>query len=150
MGLVRAQAVVSGERIQKVVFLLDGAAQLTRSKPPFTAEIRLPNLPTESVVRAEGYDAQGVLVAADELGLNQPRGALRVRILEPKRGAPQAPQVHARAEIIVPEGRRVERLEWLAGDKSLGSLAHPPWEADLKLPPGQDISYLTAVATLDD
>jgi VWFA-related protein len=150
IGLFRAQAVVSGERIQKVVFLLDGAAQLTRSKPPFTAEIRLPNLPTESVVRAEGYDAQGVLVAADELVLNQPRGALRVRILEPKRGAPPAPQVHARAEIIVPEGRRVERLEWLAGDKSLGTLAHPPWEADLKLPPGQDISYLTAVATLDD
>jgi Ca-activated chloride channel family protein len=150
IGLYRAQALVSGERIQKVVFLLDGAAQLTRSKPPFTAEIRLPNLPTESVVRAEGYDAQGQLVAADELVLNQPRGALRVRILDPKRGAAAAPQVHARAEIIVPEGRRVERLEWLAGDRTLGSVTYPPWEADLELPPSQDVSYLTAVVTLDD
>ncbi len=150
IGLYRAQALVSGERIQEVVFLLDGVPQLTRSKPPFNAEIRLPSLPTETLVRAEGYDTEGQLVAADELVLNQPRGALKVRIVEPKRGAPAAPQVHARAEIVVPEGRRVERLDWVAGDQTLATVVHPPWEAELRLPAGQTVSYVTAVATLDD
>lgn len=150
IGLFRAQALVSGERIQKVVFLLNGAPQLTRSKPPFNAELRMPNLPVEATVRAEGYDAEGKLVAADEIVLNQPRGALKVRIVEPKRGAAAAPQIHAKAEIVIPEGRRIERLEWLGGEKSLATVTQPPWEADLKLPQGDDISYLTAVATLDD
>lgn len=150
IGLFRAQALVSGERIQKVAFLLDGVAQLTRSKPPFNAELRLPSLPTESVVRAEGYDAQGELVAADEVVLNQPRGALRVRIVEPKRGAAATPRVHARAEIVVPEGRRVERLEWQAGNQAIATVSRPPWEADLALPAGGNVSYITAVAVLDD
>ena len=150
IGLFRAQALVSGERIQKVVFLLDGAAQLTRARPPFHAELRLPNLPTEVVVRAEGYDAEGQLVAADEVVLNQPRGALKVRIVDPKRGAPAAARLRARAEIVVPEGRRVERLDWMAGDRTLATVTRPPWEADLALPATQDVSYLTAVVTLDD
>ena len=86
VGLWRAEALITGENIDKVVFLVDGKPQMTRSRPPFSAELRLSNFPTEQVVRVEGYDADGELVAADEVMLNQPRGALAVRIVEPPRG----------------------------------------------------------------
>ncbi len=61
--------------------------QLTRGAPPFSAEVRLARFPTEQIVRAEGYDAEGKLVAADEVIVNQPRGALGVWIIEPPKGS---------------------------------------------------------------
>ncbi|MFP5288653.1 MAG: hypothetical protein ACLGI9_23150, partial [Thermoanaerobaculia bacterium] len=41
LGTWRAEAMVNGERIVKVVFLVDGEAQFTRTKPPYSAEVRL-------------------------------------------------------------------------------------------------------------
>ena len=150
IGLFQVQALVSGERIQKVVFLLNGVAQFTRARPPYAAELRLSNLPEEVVVRVEGYDASGVLVAADELVLNQPRGALRVRLVEPARGARGPGRMRAKAEVIVPEGRRVERLEFQVDGNVVQTLERPPWEATVEVPGGGDLSYVTAVAVLDD
>jgi VWFA-related protein len=152
LGLWRAEVLVSGERIVKVVFLVDGTPQLTRTRPPFTAELRLAALPAEIVVRAEGYDEAGELVAADEAILNQPTGELRVRIVEPARGVTGPGRVRVRAEVTVPEGKRVERLEWRLDDQPVATLERPPWQAevDLPAPVGETISYLTAIATLDD
>src|SRR3970040_119933 len=85
-GLWRAEAIVAGPRIRRVVFYLDGKAQLTRAAAPWTAELRLPNIPEESVVRVEGLDGEGKVVAADELLLNEPQGEARVKLVAPPRG----------------------------------------------------------------
>lgn len=149
MGLWRTEALVTGERIVKVVFLVDGKPQLTSSKKPFSAEVRLERFPAEQTVRAEGYDAQGKLVAADEVVLNQPRGALSVRITSPAKGAKMGKSVRARAEVVVPDGRKMQTLEFRVNDEPVASLAKPPYETQINVPDG-DLVYLTAVATLDD
>ncbi|HEV7786164.1 MAG TPA: hypothetical protein VGQ28_12550, partial [Thermoanaerobaculia bacterium] len=41
LGLWRAEALTTGKRIAKVIFLVDGQQQLVRSRAPFTAELRL-------------------------------------------------------------------------------------------------------------
>lgn len=150
VGLWRAEALVTGARIAKVAFSVDGQLQLTRPRPPFSAEVRLSKFPVEQVVRVEGFDADGELVAADEVVLNQPRGALRVRILEPARGSRSAGQVTARAEVIVPEGKRVEKVVFLVDDKEQVTLERPPWQATVTAPEDTELSYLTVVAHLDD
>jgi Ca-activated chloride channel family protein len=151
LGLWRAEALVTGERITKVVFKVDGDVQLTRGRPPFTAEVRLSKYPVEQVVSAEGYDEDGELVAADEVILNQPRGALRVRILEPGRGgSPPGTTIPARAEVVVPEGRRVSRVEFRINDAVVTTLEKPPWQATVEVPLLGELSYLTVVAELDD
>ncbi|MEM9290922.1 MAG: VWA domain-containing protein [Acidobacteriota bacterium] len=150
LGLWKAEALVTGERIRRVAFFVDGKQQLKRSRPPFSVEVRLSQFPTEQVVRAEGYDSTGELVAADEVILNQPRGALQVRILEPSRGAPRRTEITASAEVVVPEGRRVESVEFLINDESKQLVESPPWSADLDVPTLGDLVYLTVVATLDD
>ncbi len=150
LGLWRAEALVTGDAIEKVVFKVDEREQMTRTRRPFTAELRLAKFPTEQVVRAEGYDAAGKLVAADEIVLNQPRGALRVRILEPERGASLSGSVTARAEMVVPEERRVARVEFQVNDDTVATLERPPWEAPVEVPPGGEVAYLTVVAVLDD
>jgi Ca-activated chloride channel family protein len=150
MGLWRASAIVTGERIQKVVFMVDGKAQLTTSRSPFTAEVRLEKYPTEQTVRAEGYDAQGKLVAADEVIINQPKGAFNVRVVSPGKGTKVSGKTTlARAEVVVPDGRKVKAIDFKVNDDTIGSLTTPPWE--MKVPvPDADLVYLTVQATLDD
>jgi VWFA-related protein len=150
LGLWRAEALVTGERIVKVSFLVDGKTQLTRSRRPFSAELRLSQFPVQQVVRAEGYDAAGELVAADEVILNQTRGAFGVEIAEPPRGFVGYGTVRVRAEVTVPEERRVERVELRLNDTTFATLALPPWTAEVEIPEGDEVTYLSAVATLDD
>lgn len=150
LAVWRAQALVSGERIVKVTFLVDGKAQLTDTAPPFDTEIRLAQFPVEQVIRAEGYDAAGELVAADEVIINQPRGAFRVRITEPKRGKKVSGEINATAEVIVPPERRIESVVFEVDGKTIETLARPPWQAKIRVPSSGDFSYLAVRAQLDD
>jgi VWFA-related protein len=150
IGLWRAEALVTGERIQKVTFLVDGKTQLTTSKAPFSAEVRLSSFPTEQTVRAEGYDAEGKLVAADNVIVNQPKGAFNVRIVAPAKGTrAEGSTTLAKAEVFVPEGRILRSMEFKVNDQLVKTLTKAPWQAEVPVPPG-DLVYLTAVATLDD
>jgi Ca-activated chloride channel family protein len=149
LGLWRAETLVTGDRIKKVVFLVDGQAQLTRATPPFSAEVRLNKFPTLQVVRAEGYDEDDKLVAADEVVLNQPRGALAVYILEPKKGEKVSGRTTVKTDITVPDGRRMESLELKVNDVPVAKLTKPPWEASIAVP-NDDVVYLAVAATLDD
>ncbi len=149
-GLWRAEALVTGARIRTVVFYLDGKPQMTRRRPPFTAELRLATYPTEQVVRAEGYDDNDELVASDEVVVNQPRGELRVRIVEPVRGRKIFGEVVAKAEVVVPEEKRVAAVEFIVNEKLQARVGKPPWEATISVPPGGNLNYLTVTAELDD
>ena len=149
-GLWRAEALVTGSRIEKVRFLLDSVEQMSRRGAPFTAELRLSNFPKEQTVRAEGYDAQGALVAADEVVLNQPHGELRVRILEPERGVRAHGEVTVKLEVVVPEEKKVSRVVLLVNDVEKMVLQHPPWETRMVFEGEGELDYLTAVAELED
>ncbi|HEV2844421.1 MAG TPA: VWA domain-containing protein [Thermoanaerobaculia bacterium] len=149
IGLWRTEALVTGERIHKVTFLVDGKPQLSTTKKPFSAEVRLERYPTEQTVRAEGYDAEGKLVAADEVVLNQPRGALAVRIVSPLKGAKVQAATQAKAEVVVPDGRKIQTVEFRVNDEPVASMVKPPYEARINVPDG-DLVYLTVVAVLDD
>ncbi|MDX1643564.1 MAG: Ig-like domain-containing protein, partial [Thermoanaerobaculia bacterium] len=146
----RAEALVTGRAIESVVFSVDGKKQLTRRRPPWTAEVKLAEQPTEQIVTAEGFDADGDLVARDEVILNQPKGALRVRILSPERGVAVSGAVDVRAEIVVPENRRVEEVEFRINDEVVATTSRPPWEATVEVPGADETAYLAVVATLDN
>lgn len=152
LGLWRAEALVTGSRIARVVFLVDGQRQLTANRRPFSVELRLAEVPEEQVVRAEGYDAAGELVDSDEVVINQARGAFAVRIAEPARGFTGSGEVTVRAEVTVPEERRVERVEFRLDDRLVATVERPPWTTTVEVPtpvPDQ-VTYVSAVAHLDD
>jgi Ca-activated chloride channel family protein len=149
-GTWRAETLISGTRISKVVFLVDGQVQLTKTRPPFSAEVRLSKFPTEQIVRAEGYDESDQLVAADEVVVNQPRGSFRVRVIEPARGTAVAGRIEARAEVVVPDERRVAKVEFFLNEELVATRKRVPWLAAIDVPPTGEISYLTVVAILDN
>ncbi|HVS14416.1 MAG TPA: VWA domain-containing protein [Thermoanaerobaculia bacterium] len=153
LGLWRADTLVSGERIQNVRFLVDGQVQFTRTRPPFSAEIRLATYPQEQVIRVEGYDAEGELVASDEVLVNQQRGELQVQITEPERGGNLSGEVTAAAEVVVPEERQVAKVEFYVNEELVAVREAPPWRTTVEVPPvrsQEDVAYLTVVAELDD
>lgn len=149
LGTWRAEAMVNGERIVKVVFLVDGEPQFTRTRPPYSAEVRLAPAPREQVVRVEGYDEAGELVVSDEVVVNQTRGAFRVMITEPAERARIGRRVKVRAEVAVPDENRVELVELRVNDRTVATLSAPPWQADVDVP-DEPIVHLTVVAQLDD
>lgn len=151
-GLWRAEALVTGARITEVRFLVDGQVQLIRKSMPFTAELRLQTYPTEQLIRVEGYDDDDELVAADEVIINQPRGELSVEIEEPVRGSMLSGEVKARAEIVVPEEKRVVKVEFSVNDEVQLVLEAPPWEGTIRVPEtsGAELAYLTVTAELND
>lgn len=150
LGLWRADALVTGKRIVKVIFFVDGAQQLVKTVPPYSAEIRLSRFPTEQLVRTEGYDAEGKLVAADEVIINQPRGALAVFIMDPPKGARVPPgKLLTKVEVSVPDGHRLESLEFKMNDQTVATLTKAPWQAQVPVP-NEEVAYITVVATLDD
>ncbi|HEV7786478.1 MAG TPA: VWA domain-containing protein [Thermoanaerobaculia bacterium] len=144
-----AQTVVTGSRIAKVVFLVDGQPQLSRTKPPYVADIRLATFPREQVVRAEGYDAGGALVAWDQVVLNQARGGFRVLITDPRRGTRSSGKVLAHAEVVVPEDHKVSEVEFRVNDRKVAALSQAPWQMEIQVPE-EDLAWVSVVATLDD
>ncbi len=150
LGTWRAQALVTGAKVKKVIFYVDGKPQVTRGEPPWTADLRLASYPTEQIVKAEGVDEGGKVVAKDEVILNQPRGAFRVRIREPAAGLKLSGRVSARAEVVVPEERTVAKVEFRVDDQVVATLDKPPWLAEIEVPKSGDTHYLSVVAFLDD
>ncbi len=149
-GNLRAQAVVRGNRIASVTFGVDEQAQLTKRSEPWTVDLVVPNIPRELTVWAEALDGEGEVIARDEVVMNQPRGELSVGILAPARGAHPRGEFTARARVVVPEGKRVDSLEFQINNQVVATLTSPPWEAALTMPETSDLTYLTAVAHLDD
>ncbi|HEV3458783.1 MAG TPA: VWA domain-containing protein [Thermoanaerobaculia bacterium] len=149
-GLWRAEALVTGDSISKVVFSVDDTPQYARNSPPYSVELRLKRLPTEQVVKADGYDAHGRLIASDRLVLNQPHGGLAVAIQQPPRGAKPVGRIQAVAEVTVPSERRVELVEFRLNDQVVAKVTQPPWSATVEVPKAGDTVYLTVAAQLDD
>lgn len=149
-GLWRAEALVTGHQITKVVFSVDDRQQFSRNSPPYTVELRLKRLPTEQVVKADGYDAQGRLISSDHLVLNQPHGGLAVAIQQPARGARPVGKTEAVAEVTVPSERRVESVEFRLNDRLVAKVTQPPWVATVDVPKEGDTIYLSVAAQLDD
>jgi VWFA-related protein len=150
LGVWRADAIVTGERIRKVTFAVDGEEQITRSRPPYSAELRLSAFPKETVVRAQGFDDRGELVASDQIVLNRTQGGFHVLITDPPLGRRSRGRVKARAEVTVPEEGRVASVEFRVNDRPVATLTSPPWEAEIEVPEREDLAYLTVVAHLED
>lgn len=150
LGLWRAEAIVTGRRIERVAFSVDGELQLSVGRSPYSAELRLARFPKEQAIRAEGLDAAGEVVDWDEVVVNQPRGAFSVRITDPPAGVALSGNVTVTTQVVVPEGRRVEQVVYEVAGEEVARLERPPWQAMVEVPFGGGLTYLSVKATLDD
>jgi Ca-activated chloride channel homolog len=134
----------------KVTFALDGKAVLTKRKPPFSVELDLGALPRPRKLAAVAYDKTGNQMASDEMLINSAANRFQVRLTEPQRGKRYESSLLARADVSVPDGQTVERVEFYFNETLVATAYQPPYQQPILLPKGNEISYVRAVAYLVD
>ncbi|HVS16765.1 MAG TPA: VWA domain-containing protein [Thermoanaerobaculia bacterium] len=149
-GMVRFDALVTGEDVAEVRFDLDGGPQMSKRKPPYSLELDLGRVPRTHRLRVSVHDSEGREVASDELTVNAGRNTFAVRFVEPAAKARLSGVVDVRLDVKTPEGAFVERVELFHNETPLATLYQPPFAHTVQLPPGEQLAYLQAVAYLPD
>ena len=149
-GLVRFDAVVEGEGVAAVSFVLDDTPVLSKAQPPFSVEIDLGDFPRPRTLRVEGKGDDGGLLAWDELAINAGEHTFSVRLIEPHRGRRYISSLRARADVDVPEGATLDRLEFYLNENLSSTVYQEPFVQPIQLPPYAGVSYVRAVAHLSD
>jgi VWFA-related protein len=156
-GNVRFEARVSrvagaqeSEQIDRVAFSLDGKPLLTRNRPPFQVQVDLGGTPRLHKLTAEGLNSKGEVLASDELLVNAGAQRFAVKLVEPRPGRSYRRSLRARAEVEVPDGKTVERMELFLGEKRVATLYQAPWSLPVALSGTGEVAYVRAVAYLAD
>lgn len=151
--MVRFETLATGD-IAAVRFVLNGEPILTDKSPPYSVELDLGDLPRVHALRAEAVDAAGVELASAEILVNSGGTRFRVHLTEPHRGRTYSDSLRASAELEVPEGETVERLEIYLDETRIATLYDEPWSQPIVLPEalrgGEAMGYVRAVAYLAD
>jgi Ca-activated chloride channel homolog len=148
-GKLRVEAAASGGGVSRVSFELDGRPVLTKSRPPFSVELNLGDQPRAHTVRALALGEDGRKLAEDEIQLNVGPHRFAVRLVEPQPGRTYQSSLRAQAQIEVPEGERLERVDFYLNDDRVATLYQPPFTQPILLPKSRDFTYVRAVAFLD-
>jgi Ca-activated chloride channel homolog len=150
-GLVRFDTVVTGDAVRSVTFTLNDEQRFTKNRAPFSVELDLGSFPRVHTLRATAFDGAGQELASDELAVNIVGNRFRVRLLEPQRGRVYKTSLRARAEVEVPKGEAIERVEMYLNDERVATLYQPPYVQPIELPPqAGELTYVRAVAFRPD
>lgn len=149
-GKVRVEARASGDGIARVQFLLNGKPVLTKGKPPYSIELDLGDAPRVHTLEAHALGAGGQKMAEDQILLNTGPHRFSIRLVEPQPGKAYQASLRAQAQVEVPEGERLDRVEIFLNDTLLASLYQPPYVQPLLLPSSTGFAYVRAVAYLAD
>ncbi|HEV7518690.1 MAG TPA: VWA domain-containing protein, partial [Thermoanaerobaculia bacterium] len=149
-GKARVEAVTTGEGIARVTFLLNGKPILSKSHPPYSVELALGEQPKIHSLKALAQGPGGEELAQDEVFLNAGPHRFALRLLEPQPGKTYHQSLRASAEVKVPEGETLERVEFYLNETRIATLYQPPFAQPMVLPPGDKVTYVRAVAYLAD
>ena len=147
-GKLRVEAATTGA-VSRVSFELDGRPVLAKSRPPYSVELNLGDQPRAHTLRALALAEDGRKLAEDEIQLNVGPHRFAVRLVEPEAGKTYQSSVRALAQVEVPEGEKLDRVELFLNDDRVATLYQPPFSQPLFLPKGREITYVRAVAFLD-
>ncbi len=149
-GRARVEAIVAGEGIERVRWDLDGRPVLSKSRPPYSVELDLGPDPRLRRLAAVALGPAGEELASDELQLNAGPHRFSLRLVEPEPGKTYSASLRAQAEVDVPEGEKLDRVEFFLNEDRLATLYQPPFAQPMVLPAAKAMSFVRAVAYLAD
>ncbi|HEY7368625.1 MAG TPA: VWA domain-containing protein [Thermoanaerobaculia bacterium] len=148
IGRLRLEAEVE-EPIVRVEFWLGDKKILTRTRPPYTVELDLGEIPRRQTVRAVGYDAGGAIIDEDVWAVNEGKSRIAVRvlpILDHEKGL-----VRIKVAVQSIGGGQASRVEAYLDDKKIGAWgAQGPYETTVSFKEYERASYLRATAYTED
>jgi Ca-activated chloride channel family protein len=149
-GMLRIDTISSGGEIAEVVFSIDGNQVLKKRDPPWSVEFDLGALPRMRTLTAVGFDRAGKEMVRDELTLNAGSHRFAVRLVEPRKGKAYKKSLRAQAEVEVPEGKVVEKVEFYLNEDLVATLYQEPWIQPILLPGEETVAYVRVVAYQPD
>ncbi len=149
-GKARVEAIAAGANVAKVTFELDGKPVLTKGRPPYSVELNLGVQPRLHTLRALALDGTGKRLAEDQVELNAGPHRFAIRLVEPQPGRTYNASLSAQAQVDVPEGEKLDRVELFLNDNRVATLYQPPFTQPILLPQKKDVTWVRAVAYLDD
>lgn len=149
-GKIRLEATATGEGIARVSFLLNGKNVLTKAKPPYSVELNVGDQPRLHRVTAVALGASGQKLAEDEIVINSGPHRFSVRLVEPQSGKTYKSSLRAQAQVDLPEGEKLDRVELYLNETLLATLYQPPYVQPILIPQNQALTYVRAVAYLAD
>jgi Ca-activated chloride channel family protein len=149
-GKIRLEATTSGEGIARVSFLLNGKTILTKARPPYSVELNIGDQPRLHTVTAVALGSSGQKLAEDEILLNSGPHRFSVRLVEPQAGRSYKASLRAQAQVDLPEGEKLDRVELYLNETLVATLYQPPYVQPILIPQDQALTYVRAVAYLAD
>ncbi|HEU5248617.1 MAG TPA: VWA domain-containing protein [Thermoanaerobaculia bacterium] len=147
VGLLRLEAQVEPP-IKKVAFYLGEKLLLARTRPPYSVEIDLGNLPLKQTVRAVGYDETGRVIDEDAWAINE--GAARVAVRVLPQPDPAAGKVRVKVAVQSIAGGVAKLVELFLDEKKVGSWTHAPYVATIPYEQYSRGNFLRATAVSED
>ncbi|HVS65006.1 MAG TPA: VWA domain-containing protein [Thermoanaerobaculia bacterium] len=149
-GRATIDAVGTGGPFSAVEFRRDGELLARDDEPPFSVEVELTE--RRHLMSAAAYDRAGELVARDEIEIERRVDAFAVDLRVDERGRARGV---ASAVLEVPDAEPLDRVEcWaaddLGGERLTLTLHGPPWECPLPASSGARVSWVRAVAVLEE
>ncbi|HWZ85876.1 MAG TPA: VWA domain-containing protein [Thermoanaerobaculia bacterium] len=148
IGLLRLEADVSPP-ITRVEFYLEDKLIVRRTRPPYSVEIDLGEVPRKQTVRAVGYDSNGRVIDEDAWSINQGSARLAVKILP----TADAPGGAVRVKVAVQSigGGVARQVELFLGDKKLKTWTNSgPYDVSIPFGEYSKAEYLRATAIAED
>lgn len=150
-GRQRVDVVTSGEGVGSVVFLLDGRRVMKKGRPPFSVELDLGSRPRTHTLEVVGHDHDGLEIGRDLIPINAGPHRFAVRLVEPRQGHAYSQALAVHADVNVPPGDNLNRVELFFNEDRLATLYQAPFvHPNLELPARHATGYVRAVAVLDD
>lgn len=146
---LRVGAVVEGEGVARVQFLLDGRVVMSKNRPPYSVPLNLGDRPRPHEVTAIALDADGNELARDRMALNRGPHRFAARLIAPLAGKSYTGPTLLQAQLTMPIGETLDRVEFFLGEELVGAAQSPPYELEAEIY-GDEPTYVRAVAYLAD
>jgi Ca-activated chloride channel family protein len=140
----------AADNVKAVDFYLNGAKMMTKTRPPFAADLNLGPLPRKHTIRVVAFGTTGRPIGEDEYIVNEGREIFRVRILSPEKGAKASGPTKVVAAVVVPEGKSLEKMEFYSNERRVATLYQPPFEQTVNISEGKSLGYVRVIGTLED
>ena len=149
IGLLRLEADVQAP-ITKVEFWLEDKMLVRRTKPPYSVEIDLGEVPRRQTVRAVGYDSSGKVIDEDAWSINQGNARLAVKVLPQE--DPGSGKVRVKIAVQSIAGGVAKSVELFLDEKKLKTWTTPegPYEVTIPFTDYSKSNYLRATAIAED
>ncbi len=148
VGLLRLEADAQPP-ITRVEFYLEDKLIVRRTRPPYSVEIDLGQVPRKQTVRAVGYDSNGRVIDEDAWSINQGSARLAVKILP--EADPAGGKVRVKVAVQSISGGVARQVELFLGNKKLHTWTDSgPYELTIPFNEYSKSDYLRATAIGED